>query len=508
MSNLRKSLRRNFWQNRAQKPPSLASTAEQAISTSSVKSPSQKSPRGDVPALLIRCSQEIQERGLVTEGIFRRSGNTALIEKLLKEFANVDDPLLIDLSSVPIHTLTGLFKRYLQQLSEPVIPQVFQPELLNAYESTPDIQEKVRRIQNACQALPSFHSNLLRFIIQFAHVVSSHANSNKMPAENLSIIFAPTCVRLDGVGQLLSDGVKNKSSPIQTPVKMFRTLSLRKNQSRPPPPRPSLSQATLSCDKLSSTSLNRWKPIFSSKSSQQPAPSMRPTPKYEPHNLLQLGLVKENTRWNKFFQFMIENAPKFCIDSSKQDTLCSSGSSQSLTSPKVRRIKDIFGSMLSMFPDIAEELNITMSPTSSPASRRGPPPLNGPQPNLNPSASAAALPPPQAATPSPSEWSPPIPPLRRTLTIDTSVATTAGTPGSPSRFSGTKCAAIWQHWKEREVEEQQNTVPSLARRNSLRKGSDWLKSISQNVDFATPPVSKRPMSVAFVPSARPNYFLR
>ncbi|KAG2222734.1 hypothetical protein INT45_011222 [Circinella minor] len=398
-----------------------------------------------------------------------------------------------------------------------------------------------------------------------------------MSAENLSIIFAPTCVRLDGVGQLLSNSSsssmeKVKSSPMQKPVKMFRTLSLRKTNRTLVPPRPSASQATLSCDKISPHSFgNRLKPLFSSmqnsnRSQQQLQQQQRPIPKYEPRDLLQLSLVKESGRWNKFFQFMIENAPKFNYtrhyspassledqqmaiyngNDNGMDTILVStedetDSNHSLTSPKVRRIKDIFGSMLSMFPDIAQDLNISMSPTTSPTSRthhnssaRTPPIrpsiLNEPEPNVLSSPSSgssfnkrqqkphhtALLPPPAAATVSRKRnssdtWTPPMASLRRTMTADTSSGNNNDDEDleSPTRFIGTKYEAIWQHWKEREDEERY--IPTLELKtnlNSLRSKGDWLKSLSQNADFAAPTTNKRPMSVAFIPSARPNYFLR
>ncbi|KAI9275529.1 hypothetical protein BDA99DRAFT_189206 [Phascolomyces articulosus] len=583
MPNFRKSLSRNFWHHRAQKPPSLTCVASQAIdetstcsvtascSASSVKFPSHnKKTTRTIPALLLKCSKEIQKRGIDTEGIFRRSGNTSLIEKLLTKYSDVDDPRYIDLDTVPIHSLTGLFKRYLQQLSEPVIPKLFQHELLNAYESTLDSQEKIQRINAACQLLPVFHDILLRFVIKFAHTVSCHVDQNKMSAENLSIIFAPTCIRLDGVGQLLSNSQGNmekvKSSQMQKPVKIFRTLSLRKTKqssAQKQQPRLTLSKSTFSCDKLASQSIeHRLKPLFTTKNSRSHQQQIqRSLPKYEPQDLLQLGLVKESGRWNKFFQFMIENAPKFNYyispssleeeqntfyhddDEEKASLVSGGGSSNSLTSPKVRRIKDIFGSMLSMFPDIAQDLNIIISPTASPSSRAHrqqqndsssspisqilDPFMNGAESNTHsitvPSNNrsqpyhTAFLSSPAAAVPissshkrnSSDTWTLPMAPLRRTLTTE-DVVSNEGLE-SPTQFTGTKYEAIWQHWKEREEkeEEERQVVPTVELKNCNNpRRSDWLKSLSQNVDFATPPTNKRPISVAIIPSARPNYFLR
>lgn len=75
-------------------------------------------------------------QGLHVEGIFRRSGSSATIERLLKEFNESSEPDCISLDTIPVHTIAGLFKRFLQQLSEPVIPRSFQPEFLHIFEST------------------------------------------------------------------------------------------------------------------------------------------------------------------------------------------------------------------------------------------------------------------------------------------------------------------------------------------------------------------------------------
>ena len=86
MPNLRKSLRRKFWHNQTQKPPTLACIASQAIdetstcSSTSVKSPSHKTR--PIPALLLKCNKEIQTRGIL---LFFIIGTYFLREREKKE---------------------------------------------------------------------------------------------------------------------------------------------------------------------------------------------------------------------------------------------------------------------------------------------------------------------------------------------------------------------------------------------------------------------------------------
>jgi hypothetical protein len=72
--------------------------------------------------------------GLDTEGIFRKSGSTAAVNQLQLQFEEQSNPFLIKFpSTLSTHSLAGLFKRYLQQLPEPVIPRHYQSMFLSVF---------------------------------------------------------------------------------------------------------------------------------------------------------------------------------------------------------------------------------------------------------------------------------------------------------------------------------------------------------------------------------------
>ncbi|KAI9320814.1 Rho GTPase activation protein, partial [Dichotomocladium elegans] len=234
--------------------------------------------------------------GISVEGIFRRSGSTAMIEKLMNEFQTVNDPWAIDLSSVSIHSVAGLFKRYLQQLSEPVVPMSFQPELLNAYESTPStyyVYQKRDRLIGACQALPQKHCELLSLVLYTAHAISRHSDQNKMSAENLAIIFAPTCIRLDGLAHLLSDDSSAKSTHKGSTI----TIS---DNNKPSQVKTRLEQGI---GNFCRSVLSRPKHAMDEEKPRSTYSVLR----YAPDKLMELNLIKENSRWNKLFEFMINH---------------------------------------------------------------------------------------------------------------------------------------------------------------------------------------------------------
>lgn len=72
--------------------------------------------------------------GLLIEGIFRLSGAAPEVENLLLDF---DKPptygKYIDLKHYDIHAITGVVKKYLRQLPDPVIPIACHEEFIQLY---------------------------------------------------------------------------------------------------------------------------------------------------------------------------------------------------------------------------------------------------------------------------------------------------------------------------------------------------------------------------------------
>lgn len=67
-----------------------------------------------VPAIVLRITQEIERRALYRVGLYRMSGSSVRVEKLLKSFES--GPHLIDLSEVSINDLTSVLKVFLREV--------------------------------------------------------------------------------------------------------------------------------------------------------------------------------------------------------------------------------------------------------------------------------------------------------------------------------------------------------------------------------------------------------
>uniref|UniRef100_A0A673FU93 Rho GTPase activating protein 9 n=1 Tax=Sinocyclocheilus rhinocerous TaxID=307959 RepID=A0A673FU93_9TELE len=80
--------------------------------------------KSTVPKFVRKCTDAVERRGLETDGIYRVSGNLAVIQKLRfavnHERLDLDDPQWED-----IHVITGALKLFFRELPEPLVPYGF-----------------------------------------------------------------------------------------------------------------------------------------------------------------------------------------------------------------------------------------------------------------------------------------------------------------------------------------------------------------------------------------------
>ncbi|KAI8642873.1 Rho GTPase activation protein [Parasitella parasitica] len=283
-----------------QSPPLFGSTLVTALARSSFTTPSGLS----IPGILGRCFHEIEEKGLDIEGIFRKSGSAAAVNQLQAQFEENHNPFLIKLpSTLSTHSLAALFKRYLQQLPEPVIPRSYQPLFISIFDEQKCTQETLKRkLKEICKTLPHEHLHLLQFLLEVAHSIQQHQDKNQMSVESLAIIFAPTCVRIDAVSQLLPDPKQNRSasyslnSSNRPCSSSYTSLPLMLNKQ----------QFFRKARELLLSTVVRKKQRQQGKRNKLVYGSLSTTKLlYKPNELLQLELVKESNTWIRIFEFMM-----------------------------------------------------------------------------------------------------------------------------------------------------------------------------------------------------------
>lgn len=90
--------------------------------------------RSDVPLIVRQICEYITERGLGVEGLFRINGNVRLIQSLKTIYETEGD---VDLSECnDIHSIAGLLKRFVRDLSDGLIPENFTIDFIKVSKNT------------------------------------------------------------------------------------------------------------------------------------------------------------------------------------------------------------------------------------------------------------------------------------------------------------------------------------------------------------------------------------
>ncbi|KAM4747877.1 rho GTPase-activating protein 25 [Rhinophrynus dorsalis] len=141
-----------------------------------------------VPILMKKCADFIRERGLNEEGIFRLPGQDNLVKQLKEAFDAGERPSFS--RDTDVHTVASLFKLYLRELPEPVIPWSQYEDCLNCEKMISIDEEKGHEdLMKQILLLPKENYNLLCFICRFLYEVQKNSSVNKMSVDNLAMVI-------------------------------------------------------------------------------------------------------------------------------------------------------------------------------------------------------------------------------------------------------------------------------------------------------------------------------
>ncbi|KAM4741089.1 rho GTPase-activating protein 9 isoform 3-T3 [Anableps anableps] len=168
--------------------------------------------RSTVPRFVRLCTEAVEKRGLETDGIYRVSGNLAVIQKLRflvdheralttdgrfmfpadlvqEEKLNLDESEWED-----IHVVTGALKLFFRELPEPLVPYGFFTDIVETVKMT-DHMDKVDRLKCLVLNMPPPNHDTLKFMCQHLRRVLERSDTNRMTTQNIGIVFGPTLMR-------------------------------------------------------------------------------------------------------------------------------------------------------------------------------------------------------------------------------------------------------------------------------------------------------------------------
>ncbi|KAJ3595340.1 hypothetical protein NHX12_004644 [Muraenolepis orangiensis] len=135
-----------------------------------------------VPKVVEMLLVYVEMNGLYTEGIYRKSGSACRARELHQILET--NPESACLENYPIHTITGLVKRWLRELPDPLMTY-----------NLPEKSERMKAIYQKIDELPPSNYNTLERLIFHLVKVAQDEKHNRMSATSLAIVFAPCIMR-------------------------------------------------------------------------------------------------------------------------------------------------------------------------------------------------------------------------------------------------------------------------------------------------------------------------
>ncbi|XP_053715207.1 rho GTPase-activating protein 12b isoform X1 [Synchiropus splendidus] len=147
-----------------------------------------------VPNFVRMCIDHVENTGLSVDGLYRVSGNLAVIQKL--RFAvNHDEKLdLNDSKWEDIHVTTGALKMFFRELPEPLFTYSSFEDFVNAIKCS-DYKQRVNSIRDLIKKLPKPNQETMQVLFKHLRRVIEHGEANRMTTQSVAIVFGPTLLR-------------------------------------------------------------------------------------------------------------------------------------------------------------------------------------------------------------------------------------------------------------------------------------------------------------------------
>ncbi|XP_074123163.1 rho GTPase-activating protein 12 isoform X2 [Sminthopsis crassicaudata] len=146
-----------------------------------------------VPKFVKLCIEHVEEHGLDIDGIYRVSGNLAVIQKL--RFAvNHDEKLdLNDSKWEDIHVITGALKMFFRELPEPLFTFNHFNDFVNAIKQEP--RQRVGAVRDLIKQLPKPNQDTMQVLFRHLKRVVENGEKNRMTYQSVAIVFGPTLLK-------------------------------------------------------------------------------------------------------------------------------------------------------------------------------------------------------------------------------------------------------------------------------------------------------------------------
>ncbi|KAG9337457.1 hypothetical protein JZ751_028749 [Albula glossodonta] len=147
-----------------------------------------------VPEFVRMCIDHVENTGLNVDGLYRVSGNLAVIQKLRFAVNHDEKVNLQDSKWEDIHVTTGALKMFFRELPEPLFTYGSFNDFVNAIKC-PDYKQRVHCIKDLIKQLPKPNHDTMQVLFKHLRKVIDHGEMNRMTTQSVAIVFGPTLLR-------------------------------------------------------------------------------------------------------------------------------------------------------------------------------------------------------------------------------------------------------------------------------------------------------------------------
>ncbi|KZC12099.1 PREDICTED: uncharacterized protein LOC107190227 [Dufourea novaeangliae] len=151
----------------------------------------QQLTQDDVPVILDKCINFIYAHGIMTEGIYRRSGSNSVVVRLLQAFRRDAWATQITKDAYTEHDVASILRRFLRDLPDPLFPANIHDRLCLTSENSNE-DDRVATYRKLLLTLSPVPAATVRRVLAHLHCLSEQSSRNLMTVENLSAIWGPT----------------------------------------------------------------------------------------------------------------------------------------------------------------------------------------------------------------------------------------------------------------------------------------------------------------------------
>ncbi|XP_070774736.1 rho GTPase-activating protein 12-like [Enoplosus armatus] len=146
-----------------------------------------------VPSFVKMCIDHVENNGLCVDGLYRVSGNLAVIQKLRFAVNHDEKVNLADGKWEDIHVTTGALKMYFRELPEPLFTYALFHDFVSSISTY--YKHRVQSIKELVRQLPKPNHDTMQALFKHLRKVIDYGEENRMTTQSVAIVFGPTLLR-------------------------------------------------------------------------------------------------------------------------------------------------------------------------------------------------------------------------------------------------------------------------------------------------------------------------